>query len=240
MSTSRQPNHERRASRRPPFGVHHEASASVAHPAAPLELMAIQSGRRQRFCGNPGRSVADAIVRVSLSRANAIVAKHSPGAGDRHDLGVAIDVGSQRVGTIALQECDRRAAGAVRASRTAELSFDGSERAIGLGRTLQCTALRSRRPPGACPMKPDVSGLPLRTEPAPSRRRARFAASSASVARCAIRTRCGVDSRLYPAEDASAAVDFCCPVKQERRGPQGWRLFAAVNLVPGDREFRRL
>jgi hypothetical protein len=69
-------------------------------------------------------------------------------------------------------------------------------------------------------MKPSVSRLPLRTEPAPSRRRARFAASSASVARCAIRTRCGVDSRLYPAEDASAAVDFCNPVKQERRGPQ--------------------
>ena len=61
------------------------------------------------------------LSKEQLAATARLVAKRSRGVNDRHDRGVAIGIASsRRAGTIALQECDRRAAGAIQRSRTAE------------------------------------------------------------------------------------------------------------------------
>jgi hypothetical protein len=59
--------------------------------------------------------------RFDRERVIAIVAKHSHAPAEANASSVAIGIaGSRPVGTIALRECDRRAGGAVRRSRTGE------------------------------------------------------------------------------------------------------------------------
>jgi hypothetical protein len=90
--------------------------------ARALAFVANQKRRRNRpdrECRSPERSRW--LVLNARKWANAIPRAWVPTGPNRHDRDVAIGiVSSGHVGTIALRECDRRAAGAVRRSRTAE------------------------------------------------------------------------------------------------------------------------
>ena len=98
--------------------------------SAPSHRRLKRSRLHRGCCDGPPAAPSLGVELLSLGRCdrptaatstNAFVAKRSPGTGDWHDRGVSIGIASSgRAGTIALQECDRRAAGAIRRSRTAE------------------------------------------------------------------------------------------------------------------------
>jgi hypothetical protein len=109
---------------------------------------AIRLARRRCVGRSPQRTRASSPNGVVLSAGEltiAFVANRSSGADAANACWVAIGIaGSRRVGTIALEECNRRACAAVRPNRTAELGGSGS------GRRLAMTVVRGARPRARC------------------------------------------------------------------------------------------